>query len=220
MAVSLNKATGTLDDNSYATLAEALLYFETTLPADETAWLDLSDALKDRYLVWGSRVLDDSFDWLGRRTNEGNGQTAGQAMEWPRRRVARDGWKAFSKTMSPFDISARFQRLGIPLGFRDAFDLTSLDELDTTIVPLPVVHAACQMAFDLSVKDRTADSTLNSLKSVSTGDERVVWREGNVPMSQGTISSKVFDLIRIYGIYKPSLNSEGTGATTGRMSRA
>lgn len=223
MALTLVKATGTLTDNSYADLTDATTYFESALPADETAWNALADdATRERYLVMAARILDDSFDWIGRRTTDGNGQDEGQRMEWPRRDVPRDGWSALDKLGPPYDLTSRLGRLGIAPGYRDTLALFNLDELESDELPIELIEANCQLAVMLTYSDRTADSQLTHLQSIASGDERIVWKTGNeaVPFSQGTIPSKVFDMIRKYGYYKPSLNSERSGGGVGRLSRA
>ena len=221
MALTLVKATGTLTDNSYANLTDAATYFESAKPADETAWNALADdPTRERYLVWATRVMDDSFDWIGRRTTEGNGQDEGQRLEWPRQAVPRDGWTALEKRQAPYDIRTHYARLGEEMGYRDYVDLSSLAELENDELPIELIEATCQLAIELTYSDRTADSQLNHLKSVSSDGDRIEWRDGNIPMSQGTIPSKVFDMIRKYGMYKPSLNTETRGYSISRLSRA
>ena len=71
--------------NSYQTLEEANAYFDTHLYAD--TWSMASSTIKERALIWATRILDTNIEWDGIR------QTETQALEWPRMNVVdRNRW--------------------------------------------------------------------------------------------------------------------------------
>lgn len=211
--MALDTTIGSLTADSYITVTDADTFFATEAhPNDNNVWLDLSDAEKEVYLRRARTQMDLSYDWIGIRASEGDGITEGQALEWPRSYVPRDGWKASSKKRDPY----------LPGEAQDDNPLLLLDGvvyLPNTVIPSDIKKGQCSMALDFAVKDRAGDSQLNHLKSISADGSKIEWRDG-VPASQGTISSKVHDYLRKYGKLNKSLNSESkTGITNRKMSR-
>lgn len=76
MAVTIDATVGGESANSYLTLAEADTYHEERLFV--TDWTGATDATKNTALVWATKMLDYSFDWLGAK------YTIEQALRWPR----------------------------------------------------------------------------------------------------------------------------------------
>lgn len=76
MALVLDVTVGGSAANAYLSRAEADAYFESRLYA--TAWTGATGANKDIAIVWATRLLDRSIDWIGYVT------TALQALRWPR----------------------------------------------------------------------------------------------------------------------------------------
>lgn len=80
MALIVEDGSGVVGANSYISLADADIYFETH-PFYADAWNELDDAKKQNLLIAGSQQLDTLFNWYGFRTyNE-------QQLSWPRQRV-------------------------------------------------------------------------------------------------------------------------------------
>lgn len=74
---------GASDADSYASLVEANAYHDARLYNAE--WLAATDANKEIVLKWGTRLLDENYDWLGSRANND------QALGWPRYGTYWDG---------------------------------------------------------------------------------------------------------------------------------
>jgi hypothetical protein len=71
--------------NSYVSLADADAYFEIDVNFDAT-WDALTDTVKEQYLMWATRILDQKVQWKGDKTDEDS------ALRWPRTGVYdRDG---------------------------------------------------------------------------------------------------------------------------------
>lgn len=71
--------------NSYVSLVEADAYFEVDM-AFTAAWTALEDDVKEAYLMWATRVLDQKVTWKGCKTVETS------SLRWPRTGVYdRDG---------------------------------------------------------------------------------------------------------------------------------
>lgn len=62
--------------NSYASVASGDSYHAGHLYA--TAWTQEPDARKEKALIWATRLLDEWFEWEGRKASEN------QAVQWPR----------------------------------------------------------------------------------------------------------------------------------------
>lgn len=67
---------GAIDANSYATLIEADAYHDTRLHNSD--WTSASDQIKEKAMIWSTRLLDINFYW------EGSKATEEQALDWPR----------------------------------------------------------------------------------------------------------------------------------------
>ena len=81
MAVTLvvEDGTGKPDANSYASVAYADEYHEMRL--HRTIWPETGtdpDQIKERALIWATRIIDEKTDWPGTRFSRH------QALQWPR----------------------------------------------------------------------------------------------------------------------------------------
>jgi hypothetical protein len=137
MSLTLTKedGTGKTDANSYADVADGNVYHDGHLYA--TAWTAATDAQKAVALVMASRLIDAEFQFYGTRTN------AVQGMQWPRARCP-----------EPDAIHVPLQVL-LPI----PSDFVRFDS-----VPKAVVQAACEMARELLIADRTAAPAGEGLK--------------------------------------------------------
>ncbi len=137
MSLTLTKedGTGKTDANSYADVADGNAYHDGHLYA--TAWTGATDAQKAVALVMASRLVDAEFQFNGTRTN------AVQGMQWPRARCP-----------EPDAIHVPLQVL-LPI----PSDFVRFDS-----VPKAVVQAACEMARELLIADRTAAPAGEGLK--------------------------------------------------------
>jgi hypothetical protein len=137
MALTLIKedGTGKTDANSYADVADGDAYHDGHLYA--TAWTAASDTQKAVALVMASRLVDAEFQFNGTRTN------AVQGLQWPRARCP-----------EPDAIHVPLQVL-LPI----PSDFVRFDS-----VPKAVVQAACEMARELLIADRTAAPAGEGLK--------------------------------------------------------
>ena len=87
MALTLivENGTGKTDSNTYISLADAETYFESHL--FPTEWAAATDPNKNIALVMAARLLDQWFEWDGKKVLEE------QAMRWPRYGAKdRDNW--------------------------------------------------------------------------------------------------------------------------------
>ena len=78
MALVLDATAAGATSNTYITLADAELYYETRLHVSD--WDNANDADKGAALVWATRLLDEWMDW------DGSNYDDDQALRWPRRR--------------------------------------------------------------------------------------------------------------------------------------
>jgi hypothetical protein len=137
MSLTLIKETGAglVDANSYADVADGNAYHDGHLYA--TAWTGASDDQKAVALVMASRLVDAEYQFNGTRTN------AVQGLQWPRARCP-----------EPDAIHVPLQVL-LPI----PSDFVRFDS-----VPKAVVQAACEMARELLIADRTAAPAGEGLK--------------------------------------------------------
>ena len=141
MALTLVKedGTGKSNANSYADVAGCDSYFDGHLYA--TAWTGASSTQKAAALVMASRLIDAEFQFFG------NKLLTTQALQWPRERC--------------------------PDPDRQMMDATLLASLSSnfvlsSIVPVPVANATCEMARELLIRDRTAAPAGEGLDTVTT----------------------------------------------------
>jgi hypothetical protein len=137
MALTLIKedGTGKADANAYADLTDANAYYDGHLYA--SAWTAATDAQKATALVMATRLIDAEWQFNGTRTN------AVQGLQWPRARCP-----------EPDAIHVPLQVL-LPI----PSDFVRFDS-----VPKAVVQAACEMARELLIADRTAAPAGEGLK--------------------------------------------------------
>jgi len=142
MPLTLIKETGAglVDANSYADVADGNAYHDGHLYA--TAWTGATDNQKAVALVMASRLIDAEFQFNGTRTN------AVQGMQWPR-----------AKCPEPDAIHVPLQAL-LPI----PSDYVRYDS-----VPKAVVQAACEMARELLIADRTTAPAGEGLKYQNVG---------------------------------------------------
>ena len=142
MALTLIKedGTGKTDANSYADVADGNAYHDGHLYA--TAWSGATDDQKAVALVMASRLVDAEFQFNGTRTN------AVQGLQWPRARCP-----------EPDAIHVPLQVL-LPI----PSDFVRFDS-----VPKAVVQAACEMARELLIADRTTAPAGEGLKYFNSG---------------------------------------------------
>jgi len=142
MPLTLIKETGAglVDANSYADVADGNAYHDGHLYA--SAWTGATDNQKAVALVMASRLIDAEFQFNGTRTN------AVQGMQWPR-----------AKCPEPDAIHVPLQAL-LPI----PSDYVRYDS-----VPKAVVQAACEMARELLIADRTTAPAGEGLKYQNVG---------------------------------------------------
>lgn len=147
MAVVIVATPKSATANSYVTLVEADTYHEGVLYSE--AWDDATDDEKNRALVTATSMLDVWFEWFGDAT------TLTQRLFWPRRGVLKPG-------VSDGQIqSAVVNDWHEPYGHL----------LDQDVVPDLIKEATSELARNLLIEDRTADSETQTqgLKSLKAG---------------------------------------------------
>lgn len=87
---------GAADANSYATLAEAITYFDSHLYG--TAWAAASQANREKALIMATRLLDAWFVWTG------GASTSTQALGWPRTGMESRNGYAIGDTIIPQEL--------------------------------------------------------------------------------------------------------------------
>ena len=142
MALTLIKedGTGKADANSYADVADGNAYYDGHLYA--TAWTVATDAQKAVALVMASRLIDAEFQFNGTRTN------TVQGLQWPR-----------AKCPEPDNVHVPLSAL-LPI---------PSDYVQYDTVPKAVVQAACEMARELLITDRTTAPPGEGLKYQNVG---------------------------------------------------
>ena len=178
MPLTLIKETGPglVDANSYADVADGDAYHDGHLYA--SAWTAASADQKAVALVMASRLIDAEYQFGGFKT------TDGQALQWPRFRC-------------PDPDRDATLRVGLLL--------ISENWVPDNSVPKTVVQAACELARELLLVDRTASPAGEGLKyynnaGVQTGYDKTDKRP--------TIPAVVQALLAKYG----SLISAKSGA--------
>lgn len=139
MAVVIDATPKGTSSNSYVTLTEANTYHETSLYS--SAWDDASDDERNRALVTATRMLDTWFEWFGDAT------TLSQALLWPRRGVLKPGISEGQATTGTFTNP-----------WHEPF----AHLMDQDVVPDIIKNATCELARNLLVSDRTADSDIQT----------------------------------------------------------
>lgn len=85
MAFVVEDGTVVTGSNSYVDLTFADDYFAIDVEFDST-WDGYADAVKEQYLQWATRILDQKVQWKGDKTDETS------SLRWPRTGVTdRDG---------------------------------------------------------------------------------------------------------------------------------
>ena len=142
MALTLIKedGTGKADANSYASVADGDAYHAGHLYA--TAWTGATDDNKAVALVMATRLIDAEFQFNGTRTN------AVQGLQWPR-----------AMCPEPDNVHVPISAL-LPI---------PSDYVEYDTVPKAVVQAACEMARELLLVDRTASPAGEGLKYQNAG---------------------------------------------------
>ena len=100
MAAAIHATLKGANSNSYVTLNEADLYFETV--PSETDWDDKSDDAKNRALISACRWID-SLNFYGDRCDDG------QALKWPRNNYTVDGVDLKCETIPDGIKSAQYE---------------------------------------------------------------------------------------------------------------
>ena len=127
--------TGKADANAYANVADGDAYHAGHLYA--SAWTAASADQKAVALAMASRLIDDEYQFGGVKSVDS------QALQWPRYRCPDPD---------------RDATLGVGLL------LTSENWVPENLVPKPVVQAACELARELLIADRTAAPAGEGLK--------------------------------------------------------
>jgi hypothetical protein len=140
MALTLVKedGTGKVDANSYADVADGDAYHDGHLYA--AAWSGATNDDKEKALVFATRLIDSQFQFNGWRAHDE------QALQWPRERC-QDPDRGLPVTI-----------LLLPSG---AY-------VDSNIVPKTVMDAACEMARELLIANRTASAPGEGIHSAYT----------------------------------------------------
>lgn len=68
-----------LNENSYVTVDEASLYFDTRI--DSAEWISISEDVKNQALVTATQLVDDN-SWIG------SAISSSQSLAWPRKNAA------------------------------------------------------------------------------------------------------------------------------------
>ena len=142
MPLTLIKETGAglVDANSYADVADGNTYHAGHLYA--TAWTAASDEQKAVALVMATRLLDAEYQFGGFKSADS------QSLQWPRYRCPDPDR----------DETLRVDRLTVWVNW-----------LPENLVPKVVVQAACELARELLIADRTAAPAGEGLKYQNVG---------------------------------------------------
>lgn len=118
-------------------------------------------------------------------------------------------------TRTTEDQSMSWPRKEVPLW---GIGYTAPPLLADDIIPLEIEIAVALLTISFQISDRTGDSPITELKSVSLdGVASVVWRD-EASTASLSISSEAHDYLRKYGVLIPGLNSNIKTRTTGILS--
>ena len=162
MALTLVKedGSGKADANSYASVAECDAYHDGHLYADR--WTAATQARKEAALVMATRLIDSQFQFNGFRAHNQ------QALQWPRERCPDPDEGVLSSVVMGWA--------------NDNF-------VEPDVVPAAVVQAACEMARELLIADRTAAPAGVGIDTISTAHSTKD-ADGNTSESSSTKYSK------------------------------
>lgn len=147
MPLILEDGTGLSNSNSYASLAEANLYFDSH-PYYSDAWAGLGENDREAALIRASLQLDSLITWYGVIAN------LSQAMDWPRIGVYDDEGRAIPSNIVPNQVKYATMEMAYYLSKGDPFAPSGgqgLDELKIDVIelkfassttPVPVPPAA------------------------------------------------------------------------------
>lgn len=172
MSATIVQETGAVvaNANSYVTLAEAELYFETHPQA--TAWAASSTDSKNRLLITAARVLDNCIKFNGYKVS------ASQAMQWPRA-LARDT-----------------DQFGGVLG-RVSGTTINFGDFPSDAIPKGIKDAQCEMARFLLASNRMDDAPGTGIREFElTGSIRVAFDSGNL---QSIVPEFVMNMLSAFG---------------------
>lgn len=93
MALTLVDTAGSASANTYVSIDTAVTYFSERLHT--STWLAASLENRKAALIWATRVLDYSVDWVGKA------KTSTQALRWPRSGVYTQDSVAVSSSAIP-----------------------------------------------------------------------------------------------------------------------
>jgi hypothetical protein len=146
VAITLDATVGGVAANSYATVAFADDYFSTRLWT--STWEEAGEDDKARALMMATRLLDVWFDWYG------SVASLTQALLWPRRGVIKPG-------IAEDLVGSVDNPWGEPFAVL----------LDSDEIPVRIKEATAELAGQLLVSDRTADSDTETqgIKSLKAG---------------------------------------------------
>jgi hypothetical protein len=145
---AIDTTVGGASANSYVSLADALAYHQDSLYG--FGWVDASVEQQTRALISATRLLDETFEFVGVAT------TATQALKWPRFGVYDQGGNTFGV-------------VGIN-GY-----LVSSSE-----IPQRLQRATAELAKWLLASDRSAEpSDAEGIKRLVAGPVQVEFKDGN-----------------------------------------
>jgi hypothetical protein len=172
--ITVEDGTGKSDANSYISLADANLYFETHPQA--TAWNAATDDNKNRLLITAARILDNCVNFNGYKIN------AIQALQWPREE-ARD----------PDSSGGGIQHIaGSPVS--DGY-------FASNAVPKGIKDAQCELARFILAEDRTADAPGTGIREFElTGTLKVAYESGNPAKLRQILPEYVRNMLNRFGV--------------------
>jgi hypothetical protein len=94
MAATIIATAGAANANAYCTLTEANTYHSEKRMHSEAAWQQLSNDLRNRAIIWATRLLDEQINWVGSKAS------STQILRWPRNQV----WDVDAETVSASTI--------------------------------------------------------------------------------------------------------------------
>lgn len=163
--------------NSYLDVAAATAYF-TNRPGGSAFAALASDAAREPYLIYATRILETRVQWDGIRTN------TTQALDWPRTGVIDPNYQD-TRLNSAHGMGYRLYQKVIP----------------NNIVPQDIQDACCEMALSLITSDRTLDASSRGLKRAKVGSLEV---EFDGSMAPPVLPRPVRDLLKPYGRFAGS----------------
>ena len=183
MPSTLDATPGGVASNTYASLAEANLYFDDTL--NTTDWTNASSDNQSRALLMATRILEDTVRW------QGVPASSAQALSWPRRgiltQVSEDSGGVFFRRQIIKTLGGLLSPLGIELPYNE--------------IPQFLKNATAELARSLLQGDRIVEQDSGKINSITIPGLSIgSFGGGGSSTQRSFIPPHVYQMIAFYAL--------------------